>query len=46
VDDPSKEYGFRTVVEACPAGFRVEEDEDDSNICRFFCVVDGVAADQ
>jgi hypothetical protein len=45
-DDPSNPYGFRTIIEECPQGFRVQEDEDDSFIVRFFCVVDNIAADQ
>jgi hypothetical protein len=46
LDDPKSEYGFRTIVEECPKGFRVQEDEDDSYIVRFFCVTDNIAADQ
>ena len=36
----------KTVVEVCPAGFEVRQDEDDANIVRFFCKSDDVSADQ
>jgi hypothetical protein len=46
VDDASNRYETRTVVDECPRGFQAREDEDDSNIFRFFCVADDAAADQ
>ncbi len=46
LDGPESQYEQRTAVDECPPGFEVREDEDDSNILRFFCSADGVAADQ
>ncbi len=46
VDDSSNPYETKTMVDECPSGFQAREDEDDSNIFRFFCAADDVAADQ
>jgi len=46
VDDLSKQFDLKTIVDECPSGFLLREDEDDSNIYRFFCAADNVSADQ
>ena len=45
-DGASNQFGQVTTIDHCPSGFVAREDEDDSNIFRFFCVADNVAADQ
>ena len=44
--EPSNSYEPRTIVDLCPRGFQARQDEDDSNIVRFFCIADDVSADQ
>jgi hypothetical protein len=46
IDDPRGQDETRTIVDECPKGFKFREDEDDSNIFRFFCAADNVSADQ
>jgi hypothetical protein len=46
IEDAPNEYETKTIVEECPSGFMFREDEDDSNIFRFFCSADNVSADQ
>jgi hypothetical protein len=46
VDDAPGQDETRTIVYECPNGFKFREDEDDSNIFRFFCVTHDVSADQ
>jgi len=46
LDDLPNQYETKTTVDECPSGFKFREDEDDSNIFRFFCAADNVTADQ
>ncbi len=46
VDGGPNQFETKTTVEECPPGFQARDDEDDSNILRFFCAADNVAADQ
>jgi hypothetical protein len=46
IEDAPDPYETKTIVEECPNGFIFREDEDDSNIFRFFCSADEVSADQ
>jgi hypothetical protein len=46
VEDASGQQETRTIVDECPKGFKFREDEDDSNIFRFFCAAHDVSADQ
>jgi hypothetical protein len=46
IDDAPDQYETRTIVDECPNGFKFREDEDDSNIFRFYCVTHNVSADQ
>ena len=45
-DESASRYETKTIIDECPKGFEVREDEDDSNIFRFFCIADGVPADE
>ena len=45
-EDSPNSHETKTNVDVCPEGFQARQDEDDSNIARFFCAVDNVAADE
>jgi len=45
-DNSPDSHETKTNVDERPDGFQVRRDEDDSNILRFFCAVDNVAADE
>ncbi len=46
LDDGTDQYETKTTVDKCPNGFKFREDEDDSNIFRFFCTAHNASADQ